>query len=293
MTRIIGLFLAAVAFVGYLSYFVVDERKKALVMRFGEISRIVEEPGLYFKVPFVETVSLISDQIIVWENNDRPVQDNNSQVYQIDAFTLARIADLRLFRETLGADFDQGESRIGAIMDAALRQTYGRRAFSDTLSAERTLIMKEITDRVRAEAKPLGIEVVDIRIRRADLNGAVLDATHNRMRSERMAIAENARSQGQATKTRIEAETDRTYTERTADARRKSEIIRGEGDGERNRVFAEAYQKDPEFFAFYRSMQAYQKALANGDTTMVLDPKSDFFKYFGTNNRGTDAPAPQ
>jgi modulator of FtsH protease HflC len=290
MTRIIGLFLAAAAFVGYLSYFVVDERKKALVLRFGEISRIVDEPGLYFKVPFVETVSLLSDQIIVWENNDRPVQDNNSQVYQIDAYTLARINDVRLFRETLGADLGQGEARVGAIMDAALRQTYGRRSFSDTLSAERTTIMKEITDRVRAEAKPLGIEVVDIRIRRADLNGAVLDATHNRMRSERMAIAENARSQGQATKTRIEAETDRAFIERTADARRKAEIIQGEGDAERNRIFAEAFQKDPEFFSFYRSMLAYRKALANGDTTMVLDPSSDFFKYFGTNNQGTAAP---
>jgi modulator of FtsH protease HflC len=292
MTRIIAGILAAVAVVGYLSYFVVDERKKALVLRFGEISRIVDAPGLYFKVPFVETVSLLSDQIIVWENNDRLVQDNNSQVYNLDAYTLARISDVRLFRETLGADLSQGESRIGALMDAALRQTYGRRAFSDTLSAERTVIMREITERVRSEAVSLGIDVVDIRIRRADLNGAVLEATHNRMRSERMAIAENARSQGQATKTRIEAETDRAFVERTAGARRQSEIIRGQGDADRNRIFAKAFEQDPEFFSFYRSMAAYRKALANNDTTMVLDPKSDFFKYFGTQPRPT-VPAAQ
>jgi modulator of FtsH protease HflC len=282
MTRILGLIAGLILLVAYMSYFVVDEREKALVMRFGEISRIVEKPGLYFKLPLVETVASIEDRIVVWENNDRPVQDSNSQVYIVDAFTLARISDARLFRETLGADLSQGENRIAALMDAALRQTYGRRAFGDTLSSNRAAIMKEITDRVRLEAKPLGIEIVDIRIRRADLNGDVLKATHERMRSERNAIAANTRSQGEATKTRIIAETDRAFTEKTADARRRSEIIRGEGDAERNRVFAEAFQKDPEFFSFYRSMQAYQRALANRDTTLVVSPNSEFFKYFGT-----------
>jgi modulator of FtsH protease HflC len=281
-SRLIGLIVAAVAFVAYLSYFIVDEREKALVLKFGEISRIVEKPGLYFKIPIMETVTTIEDRIVVWENNDRPVQDSNSQVYIIDAFTLARIQDARLFRETLGADLSQGENRIASLMDAALRQTYGRRPFADTLSANRSAIMKEITDRVRAEAKPLGIEIVDIRIRRADLDGAVLNATHERMKSERNAIAANTRSEGEATKVRVIAETDRTFRERTANARRQAEIIRGEGDAERNKIFADAYQKDPEFFAFYRSMQAYSKSLANGDTTMMLDPGSDFFKYFGT-----------
>jgi modulator of FtsH protease HflC len=281
-SRLIGLIVAAVAFVAYLSYFIVDEREKALVLKFGEISRIVEKPGLYFKIPIMETVTKIEDRIVVWENNDRPVQDSNSQVYIIDAFTLARIQDARLFRETLGADLSQGENRIAQLMDAALRQTYGRRPFADTLSANRSSIMKEITDRVRAEAKPLGIEIVDIRIRRADLDGAVLSATHERMKSERNAIAANTRSEGEATKVRVIAETDRIFRERTANARRQAEIIRGEGDAERNKIFADAYQKDPEFFAFYRSMQAYSKSLANGDTTMMLDPGSDFFKYFGT-----------
>ncbi len=287
-TRIIGFIVAALAFVGYMSYFVVDEREKALVLRFGEISRIVEKPGLYFKVPIMETVTKIEDRIMVWDNNDRPVQDSNSQVYIIDAFTLARISDARLFREALSADPRQAENRIASLMDAALRQTYGRRPFADTLSSNRSAIMQEITDRVRQEAKPLGIEIVDIRIRRADLDGAVLNATHERMKSERNAIAANTRSEGEANKVRVTAETDRVFTERTANARRQSEIIRGEGDAERNKIFAEAYQKDPEFFAFYRSMQAYSVALANGDTTMVLDPSSDFFKYFGT--RSSAAP---
>ncbi len=277
-----GLIVAALLLVAYLSYFVVDERQKALVLRFGEIARIVEEPGLYFKVPFMESVTMVEDRIVVWENNDRPVQDKESQVYTVDAITLARISDARAFRETLGADLDQGETRIGALLDAALRQTYGRRSFDEVLSSDRINIMREIRDLLRRDTTSLGIEIVDVRIRRTDLSGSVLSDTHNRMRSERNALAADIRSRGEATRTRMNAETERQYVEKTAGARRTSEIIRGEGDAESNRVFAEAFQKDPEFFAFYRSMQAYQRALANKDTTLVLSPDSQFFKYFGT-----------
>jgi membrane protease subunit HflC len=288
--NILGVIVAAVLFIAYLSYFVVDEREKVLVMRFGEISRIVETPGLYFKVPIAETVSRIEDRIVIWENNDRPVQDRESQVYIVDAITLARIADARLFRETLAADLDQAESRIGALMDSALRQTYGKRSFDQVLTSDRATMMREIREDVFAEAKLLGIEIVDVRIRRTDLSGAVLADTHNRMRSERNALATNIRSSGEAYRTRVNAETDRMFIEKTADARRRSEEIRGEGDAERNKLFAEAYEQDPEFFSFYRSMQAYSRALASSDTTLVLNPDSYFFKYFGTQNNST-APA--
>ncbi len=280
-----GFAVAALMLVAYLSYFVVDERQKALVLRFGEIARIVEEPGLYFKVPFMESVTMVEDRIVVWENNDRPVQDKESQVYVVDAITLARISDARAFRETLGADLGQGETRIGALLDAALRQTYGRRSFDEVLSSDRSNIMREIRDLLRRDTKSLGIEIVDVRIRRTDLSGSVLNDTHNRMRSERNALAADIRSRGEATRTRMNAETERQYIEKTAGARRTSEIVRGEGDAERNRVFAEAFEKDPEFFAFYRSMQAYQKAFANKDTTLVLSPNSQFFEYFGTEPR--------
>jgi membrane protease subunit HflC len=285
--NILGVIVAAVLFIAYLSYFVVDEREKVLVMRFGEISRIVETPGLYFKLPVAETVTRIEDRIVIWENNDRPVQDKESQVYIVDAITLARIADARLFRETLAADLDQAESRIGALMDSALRQTYGKRSFDQVLTSDRATMMREIREDVFAEAKLLGIEIVDVRIRRTDLSGAVLADTHNRMRSERNALATNIRSSGEAYRTRVNAETDRMFIEKTADARRRSEEIRGEGDAERNKLFAEAYEQDPEFFSFYRSMQAYSRALASSDTTLVLNPDSDFFKYFGTQNNST------
>lgn len=281
----LGFIVAAALLVAYLSYFVVDEREKAIVQRLGEISRIVEKPGLYFKIPFAETVTRIEDRILLWENNDRRVQDKDSQVYIVDAITLARIDNAQLFRETLGANLEQAEIRVGALMDSGLRQTYGRRSFDQVLSADRSTMMAEIRELLFKEAKNLGIEIVDVRIRRTDLDGAVLTSTHERMRSERNALAADIRSRGEASKTRIYAETDRMFIEKTAEARRKAEVLRGEGDGERNRIFAQAFQKDPEFFSFYRSMQAYSKSLANKETTLVLNPESDFFRYFGTQGK--------
>lgn len=291
MTKtILGIAAAAIAVLLYLSYFIVDEKHKALVLRFGDINRVVEEPGLYFKLPFADTVTLVEDRIIIWENNDRPVQDIASQVYIVDAITLARIKDARKFRETLGADLLQAEARVAARLDAALRQTYGRRSFDAALSSDRAVMMREIRDQVRTEANSLGIEIVDVRVRRTDLSENVLEQTYNRMKSERNALAQDIRSQGEATKTRMNAETDRTYTVKLAEARKQAEIIRGQGDAERNRVFAEAFQRDPEFFSFYRSMQAYAKSLGTDGTTMVLKPDSEYFKYFGSK---TPAAAPQ
>lgn len=292
MTKtILGFLAAAIVLVFYLSFFVVDEREKALVLRFGDINHIVDEPGIYFKVPIADTVTMVEDRIIIWEYDNLKVQDVASQFYVVDATALARIDNAGLFRESLSADLNQASDRVGALLDAALRQTYGRRSFDQVLSSDRSTMMQEIATQVRGEAKSLGIEIVDVRVRRTDLDGSVLVATYERMRSERVAVATDIRSKGEATKVRRNAETDRTYAERTSNARRDAEIIRGQADAERNKVFAEAYQQDPEFFSFYRSMQAYARSLAGDGTTMVLDPKSDFFKHFGTRAKEA-APAP-
>jgi modulator of FtsH protease HflC len=285
-----GVLIAALLFVLYLSYFIVNEKQKALVLRFGDINRVIEEPGLYFKLPIADTVTMIEDRIIVWEMNNRPVQDIASQLYNVDAITLARVKQARLFRETLGADLDQAEARISARLDAALRQTYGRRSFDAALSSERAVMMREIREELRKEADTLGIEIVDVRVRRTDLSENVLTQTYTRMESERNALAARIVSEGQATKTQRNAETDRMVTEQVSTARRDAEIIKGKADADRNRIFAEAFQQDPEFFAFYRSMQAYVKSLGNEGTTLVLDPKSDFFKHFGTQKDGTQVP---
>jgi membrane protease subunit HflC len=282
--------VAAIAF--YMSYFVVSQTQTALVLRFGDINRVVAKPGLYFKVPFADTVTMVDNRIMIWENNGRPVQDVASQVYIVDAFTLARVKDARLFRETLGADILQAETRVGARLDAALRQTYGRRSFDAALSSDRSTMMREIRDQLRQEADGLGIEIVDVRVRRTDLSENVLDQTYGRMKSERNALAQDIRSQGEATKTRMNAETDRAVTEKLAQAKKEAEIVRGQGDAERNKVFAAAFTQDPEFFAFYRSMQAYEKALGTDATTMVLSPNSEFFRYFGDQKPAAPAAVP-
>lgn len=292
--------LAAVAFVAYLSMFTVDEMHKALVLRFGEINHIVEKPGLYFKLPIADDVVEIEGRNIVWESPDKGVQVVDGRRYLVDTVTVVRIADAQKFREAVSADLDRAKLRIDTRLDAALRQTYGRRTFDAALSKDRPVMMREIRDQLRGEALALGIDIVDVRIRRTDLMQDVLEDTYNRMSSERKAEATDLRSRGEATKTRLIAEADRTYTEKLSQARRQAEVIRGEGDGERNKVFAQAFEQDPEFFAFYRSMQAYAKSLASPGTTLVLRPDSEFFKYFGTKTpdasavNGTPAqPAPQ
>jgi membrane protease subunit HflC len=288
-----GIAAAAVATIAYMSAFVVDERERALVVRFGEIQRIIDLPGLYFKMPIAEEVVTVEDRIVIWEGLDKNVQVVDGRRYQVDAVTIARISDSQKFRQTVGADLARARMRIETRLDAALRQTYGRRTFEAALSRDRDVMMKEIRDQVRAEALVLGIDIVDVRIRRTDLMPDVLEDTYNRMSSERKAEAADLRSKGEATKTRMIAEADRTYTEKLAQARKQSEIVRGEGDATRNKVFAQAFQQDPEFFGFYRSMQAYAKSLSTEGTTMVLNPDSEFFKYFGTQSKSTDSSLPQ
>jgi membrane protease subunit HflC len=285
-----GAILVAILIAAYMSYFIVDERQKALVLRFGEINHIVETPGIYFKVPIADDVVYVEDRIVLWESLDKGVQVVDGRRYLVDALTVARIADSQKFRQTVGADLARAKMRIETRLDSALRQTYGRRTFEAALSKDRAVMMKEMRDQVRNEALALGIEIVDVRIRRTDLMPDVLDDTYNRMSSERMAEAADLRSKGEATKTRMNAETDRAYTVKIAEARRQSEIIRGEGDAERNKTFAEAFERDPEFFSFYRSMQAYAKSLSTQGTTLVLKPDSDFFSYFGTRRPDEAAP---
>lgn len=263
------------------STFIVDERKKALVLRFGEINRIVEKPGLYFKIPVADEVVPIEDRMILWTSDNMSVQVVDGRRYLVDAVTMARIVNAQRFRETVSADLTRAWDRIRTRLDAALRQTYGKRTFDAALSKDRAVMMREIRDQVRAEALNNGIEIVDVRIVRTDLMDEVLKNTYERMSSERIAEAKDLRGRGEARKIEIMAQADRAYTEKLADSQRQSEIIRGEGEADRNRVFAEAFQKDPEFFDFYRSMQAYAKSLSGSGTTMVLKPDSEFFKYLG------------
>ena len=281
--RSIGLVaVGAVLLLAWMSLFAVDARKKALVVRFGQVNRIIETPGLYFKMPIADEVVIIEGRTFMWSSDDKAVQVSDKQRYLVDTVTLARIMDVQKFRETVGADESLARARIETRLDAALRQTYGKRTFEAALSKDRDVMMREIRDQVRSEAQALGIEIVDVRIRRTDLMKEVLEATYERMKSERLAEAQDLRGKGNATNIRMKAEADRKSVEMVSEASRQSEIIRGDGDAERARVFASIYEKDPEFYAFYRSMQAYAKSFAGKGSTFVLSPDSDFFKYFGS-----------
>jgi modulator of FtsH protease HflC len=284
--------LLAVIFLYYTGTFTVTERDRALVVRFGQIQRVYNDPGLYFKLPIVDEVVSIDKRLVFFENKDQSVQVVDSRRYVVDAITMYRVNDSRLFRETVQADPELANQRIKTRVDAALRETYGVRTFQAALSEERAAMMREIRDQVKTETANLGVEIVDVRIRRTDLPKDVLDQTYTRMQAERNAEAEQIRAIGNQKKLSIEAKADRDYVVKLAEAQRDAEIARGKGDAERNRVFAAAFTKDPEFFSFYRSMQAYVKSLEGEGTTLILKPDSEFFKYLGIGKAQPATPAP-
>ena len=278
-----GLFiLAGLALLVYSAVFVVDEREKVLVTRFGEIQRVETKPGLYFKLPVVEEIVPVEDRMLFITSNDKVVQVEDGRRYLVDAITMLRIADARRFRETVGASLAEAQVRVETRIESALTQTYGRRSFDAALSKDRTAMMREIRDAVRPAAASLGLEIVDVRIRRTDLMPQVLNQTYARMNAERFAEAAELRAIGNAQRIKIKAQADRERVELVAKAQREAEIIRGGGDAKRNKVFADAFGKDPEFFAFYRTMKAYSKSLTGPDTSLVLNPDSEFFKYFNS-----------
>lgn len=282
---IIGAVIVAALYVLFSSLYVVDEREQAIVMRFGQITDVRTEPGIYFKIPtdVVDSVQIIEDRLLRYDIANMRVQVSGNAFYQVDAFLTYRISNARLFRERATGQLSVAEDRIGASLDAALRQVYGLREFSAALSDQRAQMMRETAELIRPDLAELGIDVVDVRILRTDLDEDVSATTFERMRAERLAEAALLRARGEEQAQSLRAIADRQGVEIVAAATRDAEIIRGTGDAERNRIFAAAYGQDPEFFEFYRSMESYRTALAKTGTTMVLSPDSAFFRYFGSN----------
>jgi len=271
--------LAIGAFVVYSSVFIVNEREKALVIRLGQIQRTVTEPGLYFKTPIVEELVYVEDRLLFFESLDKSIQVIDGRRYNVDAIIMLKIINPQKFRETAQANLNQVRDRLETRLDSALRQTYGKRSFESALSKDRAAMMTEIRDQVRGEALALGVDIVDVRIRRTDLMQEVLKDTYDRMNAERFAEAAQLRAIGDTARRRIRAEAERESVTMVSKAKRESEIIRGQGEAKRNKIFADAFTRDPEFFAFYRSMQAYPRSLQGDGTTLVLTPDSEFFRY--------------
>ena len=292
----IAVIAAVVLFLVYSSIFVVNERQQAIVLRFGEIVNVETEPGIYFKAPFpffeADNVQIIDDRILRFDLDDIRVQVSGGKFYEVDAFVAYRISDPRTFRQAVSGSVSQAEARLRTRLDAALRRVYGVRGFEAALSEERAEMMREVRDQLRPDATSLGLEIEDVRIRRTDLTQEVSQQTYDRMKAERLAEAERLRARGREAAQRIRARADREVVEIVAEARKESEILRGEGEAERNAVFADAFQRDPGFFEFYRSMIAYSNALLGTGTTMVLSPDSDFFRYFLSKEGGAAGSAP-
>jgi membrane protease subunit HflC len=292
--------LAVILFIVYSSVFVVNAREQAIVVRFGQIQSVKTEPGLYFKLPFAfmdaDRVQYVEKQALRLDLDNIRVQVQDGQTFDVDAFVIYNIADVRRFRETVSGDREAAEARLRAQLDSSLRRVYGLRDYNAALSEERVAMMLEIRDDLRIDAENLGLNIDDVRIRRTDLSPEVAPNTYNAMRSERLAEAERIRASGNEEGQRRRAVADRQVVEITAEAQRDSEILRGQGDAERNRIFADSFGKDPSFFEFYRSMSAYSSALSSQDTTLVLSPNSEFFRYFdsstGVPSVPPAAPAP-
>jgi membrane protease subunit HflC len=280
-----GLYFISVALIAIVvlimsSIFIVDERNKALVLQFGRVVAVKEDPGLAFKLPLIQEVVYYDDRILSRDVDPIEVTPSDDRRLVVDAFARYRIADVNRFREAVGTGgVLTAESRLDGIMRNELREILGTVSSNEILSSDRALLMQQILAGARAKALEIGLDVVDVRLKRTDLPRQNLDATFARMRAEREREAADEIARGNEAAQRVRAQADRTQVEIVSEANREAEIIRGEADATRNAIFAEAYGADPEFFDFYRSLNAYRTALQSNNSTMVMAPDSDFFNY--------------
>jgi len=281
--------LAFVAVVlGYASIFTVDMTQQALVLQFGDVKKVVKEPGLHFKMPIIQDVVYIDKRVINLNSKARVGGESEEDLFitsdqkrlLVDAFARYRIVDpLQFYRSV--RDKRQGNSRLRQKLLSSIRNVIGDATLEALVRDNRLGLMQKIQTGFNEGAAEFGVEVVDVRIRRADLPNENSQAIYRRMQTEREREAAEFRAQGQETAQRIRSRADRDVTVLVAEAERDAQILRGEGDAARNKIYANAFGKDPEFFAFYRSMQAYETGLKGDSTTMILSPDSDFFRYFG------------
>ncbi|GAB1479223.1 protease modulator HflC [Paracoccaceae bacterium] len=288
--------LPAVAVVGALvlsSVFIVDERERVLVLQFGQVKQEVSEPGLGFKIPLIQDVVRYEDRILGLPTQPIEVTPADDRRLVVDAFARWRITDLVEFREAVGpGGEEQARTRLDRIVNAAIREVLGSVPSGRVLSEDRTALMNQIRDLARREASNMGVEVIDVRLTRTDLPDQNLEATFARMRAERQREAADEIARGNEAAQRVRASADRTVVELTSEARKNAEVVRGQADAERNAIYAEAFGRDPEFFAFTRSLTSYERALQGGNSSIVMSPDSAFFDYLNSDKAATTAPAP-
>ena len=272
--------IVVAGFVIYLTLFTVKEINQAIVLQFGDPKKIIAEPGLQVKIPFIQNVVFIDRRILSLDPQPEEVIASDQKRLIVDAYARFRIVDPLKFYISVG-DERVARSRLATIINSRLRSVLGTQSLATLLSEDRAKQMAIIQEDVNNEAKKFGITIIDVRIKRADLPQANSEAIYKRMQTEREREAKEFRAKGAEMAVTITSTADKKVTVILANARKQSEIMKGEGDGQRNKIFANAFGKDPEFFSFYRAMQAYEKALIGGDTSLILSPDSDFFKFFG------------
>ena len=270
-------FLGALVF---FSVFIIKEVNQAIVLQFGDPKRIIVEPGLNFKIPFIQNVVYLDKRILNLDTPPEEVIASDQKRLIVDAFARFKIVDPLKFYISVGNE-RVARSRLSTIINSRIRGVLGTQELATLLSTDRARQMQIIQSQVNQEAENFGIQIVDVRIKRADLPPANSEAIYKRMQTEREREAKEFRAQGAEIAQKIRSTADKDVTVILAEANKKSEIMKGEGDGERNKIFANAFGRDPQFFAFYRAMQAYEKALIGGDTSLILSPDSEFFKFFG------------
>jgi len=272
--------LVVVGFTIYLSLFTVKEINQAIVLQFGDPKKVLSEPGLQVKIPFIQNVVYLDRRILSLDPAPEEVIASDQKRLIVDAYARFRIVDPLKFYISVG-DERVARSRLATIINSRIRSVLGKQSLATLLSEDRTKQMAIIQEGVNAEAEKFGITIIDVRIKRADLPQANSEAIYKRMQTEREREAKEFRAKGAEMAVTITSTADKEVTVLLANAKKQSEIMKGEGDGQRNKIFANAFGKDPEFFSFYRAMQAYEKALIGGDTSLILSPDSDFFKFFG------------
>ena len=272
--------IVVVGFAVYLTLFTVKEINQAIVLQFGDPKKVIAQPGLQVKIPFIQNVVFIDRRILSLDPPPEEVIASDQKRLIVDAYARFKITDPLKFYISVG-DERVARSRLATIINSRLRGVLGKQSLATLLSEDRSKQMDIIQQDVNTEAKNFGIEIIDVRIKRADLPQANSEAIYKRMQTEREREAKEFRARGAEMAVTITSTADKEVTVLLANAKKQSEIMKGEGDGQRNKIFANAFGKDPEFFSFYRAMQAYEKALIGGDTSLILSPDSDFFKFFG------------
>ena len=281
--RIIRILAPVVLVLGFLLYstlFTVNEIQQAIILQFGDPKRVILKAGLNYKIPFVQNVVLLDRRIL---NLDAPSEEmiaSDQKRLIVDAFARFKIKDPLKFYISVGNE-RVARSRLSTIINARIRGVLGKEELAALVSKDRSRLMDKITKDVNGEAEKLGIEIIDVRIKRADLPAANSEAIYRRMQTERLREAKEFRAEGAEIAQTVRSTADKEVTIILAEANKKSEILKGEGDGKRNKIFADAFGKDPNFFSFYRAMQSYEKSLIGGETSLILSPDSEFFRFFG------------